>query len=165
MDNYLNQFSRGVSRGTAIIATLCAFAMILSLLNGVFYRYVLNDAPSWTDEVAVLAFSWSVMLFASVLVQENGHVRITLLLSALPAFLEKVLEKLSILLVLAFGALMLWAGWQFTLFTADQVSPTLRYPLWIRSAAIPISGFLIVLHSLVLLVNPSRSQAVKEVTP
>ena len=85
--------------------------------------------------------------------------------ASLQASLEKVLDKFSILLVLAFGALMLWAGWQFTLFTAGQVSPTLRYPLWIRSAAIPVSGFLIVLHSLVLLVNPFRSQAVKEVTP
>lgn len=165
MHNYLNTLSRGVSRGTAILATLCALIMIFSLLDGVFYRYILNDSPSWTDEVAVLAFSWSTMLFASVLVQEKGHVRITLLLSSLPAFLEAVLDKLSLLLVLAFGALMLWAGWQFTVFTADQVSPTLRYPLWLRSAAIPVSGFLIVLHSLVLLLNPFRTQTVKEVTP
>lgn len=165
MHNYLSKLSQGISRGTAILATLCALIMIFSLLDGVFYRYILNDSPSWTDEVAILAFSWSVMLFASVLVQEKGHVRITLLLSLLPPSLGALVDKLSMLLVLGFGALMLWAGWEFTMFTADQVSPTLRYPLWIRSAAIPVSGLLIVIHSLVLLVHPFNLQANEEVAP
>lgn len=158
MQTVITKLSRVISRLTAALATLCALVMIFSLLDGVFFRYVFNSAPAWTDEVAVLAFSWSTLLFASVLVQEQGHVRITILLTALPFALERFIEKLGVLLVLIFGVLLAWAGWQFVLFTANQVSPTLRYPLWVQTAAVPICGVLVFLHSLALLLGSSGEQ-------
>lgn len=162
MNKYLENVSKWISRGTAVLAALCLLIMVFSLLDGVFFRYVLNASLTWSDEVAVLAFSWSIFLFSSVMVQEQGHVRITLLLSALPRPLEVSLEKISCILVLLFGALMVWAGWQFVGFTATQVSPALRYPLWLQTAAIPVSGALIVLHSVVLLFQPVPAKASEE---
>lgn len=147
------RLSRAISKCTAALATVCALIMIFSLLDGVFFRYVFNSAPAWTDEVAILAFSWCTLLFASVLVQEQGHVRITVLLSAFPVALERFFDKASVVLVLLFSLLLIWAGWQFVEFTADQVSPTLRYPLWLQSAAVPASGVLIFVHSLALLMS------------
>lgn len=161
MRTLISGLSRAISKSTAALATLCALVMIFSLLDGVFFRYVFNSAPAWTDEVAVLAFSWSTLLFASVLVQEQGHVRITVLLNALPITLERILDKMGLLLVLVFSLLLTWAGWQFVAFTADQVSPTLRYPLWLQSAAVPVSGALIFLHSLALLMSSSANQLTK----
>lgn len=158
------KISKWLSRGTAVLAALCLLTMVFSLLDGVFFRYVLNASLTWSDEVAVLAFSWSIFLFSSVMVQEQGHVRITLLLSALPRPVEISLEKISCILVLLFGALMLWAGWQFVGFTADQVSPALRYPLWLQTAVVPVSGLLIVLHSLALLCHSTPVLATEEKT-
>lgn len=153
MYKLLNAASRQVNVATTILGCICALVMALVLLAGVFYRYVLNESLSWTDEVALLAFSWTVFLFASVLVREQLHVRITLVVDLLPAPLRALVERLGIVLVMAFAALMLWAGWQFTAFTAYQVSPALRYPLWLQGSAVPISGALILLHALPLLIR------------
>lgn len=58
------------------------------------------------------------------------------------------------LLIFGFGLLMIWTGWNFAEFTAGQVSPAIRYPVWIKNAAVPASGFLISIHALILVVRP-----------
>ncbi|WP_313499770.1 TRAP transporter small permease [Stutzerimonas nitrititolerans] len=161
MFRLLETGSRRLAAVTAALGAACALIMSLSLLLGVFYRYVLNASLTWTDEVALLAFSWTIFLFASVLVRGFAHVRVTLVLGMLPATLRFMLERLNLLLVAAFGALMLWAGWNFAGFTAQQVSPALRYPLWLQGSAIPVSGALILFHATVLLLSP-REHLAKE---
>jgi len=161
MFRLLETTSRRLAAAAAGVGAACALIMTLSLLLGVFYRYVLNASLTWTDEVALLAFSWTIFLFASVLARGFAHVRVTLVLSMLPAAARFMLERLNLLLVAAFGALMLWAGWNFTGFTAQQVSPALRYPLWLQGSAIPVSGALILFHSIVLLLSP-REHLAKE---
>ena len=134
----------------------CVFAvvMVVTLLLGVFYRYALQSSLAWSDEVALLAFTWTVFLFTSVLVRGYGHVRVTFLLGLLPGPLVEVIERLNVLIVLVFAVIMVWVGYGFAEFTASQVSPAIRYPLWLRNAALPVSGALIVVHALVILLRP-----------
>ncbi|ARB47351.1 TRAP transporter small permease [Alloalcanivorax xenomutans] len=156
MYRYLEAGSKHLAAVTAALGAASALIMTLALLAGVFCRYVLNSSLSWSDEVALLAFSWTVFLFASVLTREFGHVRVSIVVDALPGLPRHLLERGSVILILLFGGLMLWAGWQFTAFTAHQVSPALRYPLWLQGAAVPASGALIVFHALVLLFRPGQ---------
>ncbi|NWO08830.1 TRAP transporter small permease [Chromohalobacter salexigens] len=154
MYRHLDEASRILASTTKYLGAIAALIMILTLLLGVFYRYVLQDSLSWSDEVALLAASWTVFLFASVLVRHFEHVRVTLLLSLLPDRLSGVLERLNVLLVLLFGVAMIWTGYGFMEFTASQVSPAIRYPLWVKNAALPVSGLLISFHAVVLLIRP-----------
>ncbi|MBZ9556522.1 MULTISPECIES: TRAP transporter small permease [Modicisalibacter] len=154
MYRYLDDASRLLARATRYLGAITASIMILTLLLGVFYRYVLQDSLAWSDEVALLAASWTVFLFASELVRRFEHVRVTLLLGWLPGRLAGLLERLNVLLVLLFGMAMLWTGYGFMEFTLGQVSPAIRYPLWLRNAALPVSGLLISFHAAVLLLRP-----------
>lgn len=156
MYNYLDKFGRGLAYGSQVVGALAALIMVASLLLGVFYRYALDDALVWSDEVAALAFTWTVFLFASSLVREGGHVRVTLLIDALPLLAAEILERLIMLLVFGFGMLMLWTGWNFAEFTVGQVSPAVRYPVWFKNAAVPAGGLLISIHAIILLVRPTR---------
>lgn len=155
MYQYLDKLGRGLAFGSQVAGALIALVMVGSLLLGVFYRYVLEDSLVWNDEVASLAFTWTVFLFASALVREGGHVRVTLLVEALPPLISEIVERAIMLLIFGFGILMLWTGWNFAEFTAGQVSAALRYPVWLKNAAVPTSGFLISFHALVLLLRPA----------
>lgn len=156
MHNYLDKLGRGLAYGSQLVGAFAALIMVLSLLLGVFYRYVLEDALVWSDEVAALAFTWTVFLFASSLVREGGHVRVTLLIDALPPVVSELLERGIMLLIFGFGLLMLWTGWNFAEFTVGQVSPAVRYPVWFKNAAVPAGGLLISIHAFILLVRPGR---------
>lgn len=162
MYQYLDKFGQGLAFGSQVIGALAALVMILSLLLGVFYRYVLGDALVWSDEVAALAFTWTVFLVASALVRNGGHVRVTLLVDALPPLPGELVERGIVALVMALGLIMLWTGWNFAEFTAGQVSPAVRYPIWLESAAVPVGGALIAIHALILLVRPRPIHASAE---
>ena len=80
----LDTAGRWVVNISHFLGALSALIMLGSLLIGVFYRYVLNASLAWSDEVAILAFIWTIFLFSSALVRDFGHVRVALLLDALP---------------------------------------------------------------------------------
>ena len=96
MYQYLDKFGNALALGSQAVGVVTALAMIGSLLLGVFYRYVLGDALVWSDEVAALAFTWTVFLFASALVRTGGHVRVTLLVDSLPALLGELDEHVMV---------------------------------------------------------------------
>ncbi len=162
MYRYLDKVGQYLAYGSQVAGALTASVMVGSLLLGVFYRYILGDSLVWSDEVASLAFTWTVFLFASTLVRDHGHVRITLLVDALPPLISEVVERSIMLLILGFGLLMLWTGWNFAEFTSGQVSPAVRYPVWIKNAAVPGSGLLISFHALVVVLRPAPIRNVGE---
>jgi TRAP-type C4-dicarboxylate transport system permease small subunit len=134
-----------------VLSVLTAFVMLSSLILGVFYRYVLNDALTWTEEVAMLCFSWSIFLTAALMVRENGHVRVELIEAMLPARLRWLLNKLIWVLIALVGAYMAWTGYQFIFLTMGQSSPAIRYPVWIRDISFSVGGVLIAFYALVQL--------------
>lgn len=164
MYHYLNKMGRGLALGSQVAGAIIALIMVISLLLGVFYRYVLDDSLVWSNEIASLCFTWTIFLFASALVRDHAHVRVTLLIDALPPLVTELIERSVVLLILGFGLLMVWTGWDFAAFTAGQVSPAIRYPVWVGNAAIPVSGMLISFHALVLLLRPSSIRNLGEHT-
>jgi len=75
----------------------------------VFARYVLNDSPSWTEPVALLAMKWAMMLGAAAGVRAEAHFGFFILVQQAPPAIGRALVALSRLVILATGALL--AAW------------------------------------------------------
>ena len=163
MYRHVDTAGRWVVRISYLLGATSALVMLGSLLVGVFYRYVLDASLAWSDEVATLAFIWTIFLFSSALVRDFGHVRVALLLDALPRVAAEVFERAIVILVLIFGYILLTTGWDYAEFTANRVSAAVRYPMWLQTAAIPVCGGLIAFHALVLLLRPSWIRDMPEV--
>ena len=161
MYRYLDAFSQRLATLSQFLGAVSALVMVFTLLLGVFFRYVLQNSLSWSDEVALLAASWTTFLFSSALVRQFEHVRVTLILSIMPDVLSGFLERINVLFVFLFGLAMLWTGYGFMEFTFSQVSPAIRYPLWVKNSALPVGGALICIHSIVLLIRPSSLNALR----
>lgn len=153
----LRQGSRLLARLSIWLILLAAVVMIGSLLLGVFFRYVVQSSLSWSEEVAILGFTWVVLLTASLGVREDSHVRITLIDDILPAKPRWALAQLILLAIAAFGLVMVWTGYTFIEFTLGQVSPAVQYPSWLMNSAVPVSGALITVHALARLQRFSSS--------
>ncbi|MFA7505447.1 MAG: TRAP transporter small permease [Burkholderiaceae bacterium] len=122
--------------------------MVSSLLLGVFFRYVLQDSLTWSDEVAMLCFSWVTLLAAALLVREGGHVRVELIEAALPWSLIRALRILIGLGIFGVGLYMTWSGWSFLELTQGEYSAAIRYPAAWRNVSLPVSGVLIMIFSI-----------------
>ena len=130
--------------------------MTVAILCQVFMRYLFNDPPSWTEELALLFFSWSMLLMLAVGVREMFHVRMDFILQWLPRTGNQVLERFIDLCTAGFGAFLAWSGLDYCLFMVGSTSAAIGYPITVLYSAAPVCGVLIFLFSLELLLNPQR---------
>src|ERR671910_2027907 len=91
----------------------------------VFCRYVLNDSPSWTEPGSVMLMSWFIFLGAAVGIRENNHLGFDVLLYVLPKSGKRVLRMISDVVILAFGAGMIWYGGALISLTWNTTLPSL----------------------------------------
>jgi len=136
------------------IALLCKVVtgvalVVLTVIFGwlVFGRYVLNATPTWVEQVALLLVMLIAFLGAAVGVHEHTHLSVSILRSSVPDRVRTVLVVLSDLAMAGFGCLMLWYGWQLTVFKWGSLIPLIQVPEGLRSLPLTIGGGLILLFS------------------
>jgi TRAP-type C4-dicarboxylate transport system permease small subunit len=151
----IDRASAALNRIAIFLAVIMAVLMIGCLCAEVFFRYVLRHSLPWSEEVALLLFTWVVLLFGSIGVREAFHVRISLVVNLLPERGRIWLERLTLLAIAAFGILLLKAGWDMALRNWTQVAPATRYPLPLLYGSIPVMGALIALHACARMIRPN----------
>lgn len=80
----------------ATMAIVC-----LLLIVQVFFRYVLNSPLIWSEECARYMFVWTVMLGLGYNVRTKNNISVSLLTSRLPGAIQRGLEYITDLVVLA----------------------------------------------------------------
>jgi len=122
--------------------------MLVALSMQVAMRYVFNVALSWSEELSLALFTWSVLLAAALGVRNSAHVRLTLLLDRLPARGRRLLERLIHVATIAFGVYLAWGGLDYFMGTRGMKSAAIAFPMELLYAAAPLFGALIALFAL-----------------
>jgi len=118
--------------------------LISILLLQIFFRYVLNDALQWTDELAVYTLVWTVFIGAFMLIRNWEHITITVFANMLPFRGRAIMFIVVKLLCMVFIGLAVWYGFEMVLQSAHRNSPSLGFSTrWIK-LAIPVSAVLMV---------------------
>ena len=114
----INTFILRIGRQFAWIAILL---MVIVIIIQVFFRYVLNNALPWPDEVARFLMLWMTGLIAPSAYRWGGFVSIDMLQRFLPKILSNILVfliliiSLSVLLIgFEMGLKHINAGWIFS---------------------------------------------------
>lgn len=71
-----------------VMCTLCLVALVSSVLLQVVLRYFFSTAAVWAEETAVYGMIFAVYLGASMAIRDRSHIRITMLINALPRKLQ-----------------------------------------------------------------------------
>ncbi len=137
------KFNQLLSHVLTWIATVLLGGFVLTILLGVFYRYVLNAPLVWSEELARNLNIWSVFLGATVALYEIDHLRVDILDRSVERWPHALRALLSLLLIAA-EALFAWSlvlgGWHMTLDRWDVPLTTLPINQgWIYLAA-PLSA-------------------------
>ncbi len=113
----------------------------------VFGRYVLNETPTWVEQLALLLICYITFLGAAVGIHEQSHLGVTLLRDALPPKLRQLLFLLTDLVLAVFGAVMLIASLELFEFGWSTLLPMLNIPESIRTASAVACGGLMVIFA------------------
>lgn len=127
----LERFNNVVLAIGRIISMAALAIMVCLILGQVFFRYVLNDAPNWTEEAARFGMLWMTGLMAPLAYRMGGFVAIDMLERALPRALAAFLT-LTLLGISLWVLLIAWdKGWNNHVdsLSGRGASASLRLPL------------------------------------
>ncbi|SPF80257.1 TRAP transporter small permease [Pseudoprimorskyibacter insulae] len=114
----------------------------------VFGRYVLNDTPTWVEQLALLIVVWIAFLAAAVGIRRNSHLAVDFIRDAMPGPLRRACVLLSIAALLFFGVVMAWQGYVMFERTAQREIPLLGVSEGWRAVPVALSGAMIALFCL-----------------
>jgi TRAP-type C4-dicarboxylate transport system permease small subunit len=117
--------------------------MFVCIAVQVVMRYVFGNALSWSEELALLMFSWAALGGLALGVHEGFHVRLTLILDPLPAGARAWAVRAIELLTAASGAYLVWSGWRYVDITRGGTSAAIAYPIELLHGIAPLAGLFV----------------------
>lgn len=130
---------------TAIVAVLAVI-----LISAVFYRFVLDNAISWSEEGSKYLMVWLTFLGAPIALRHAAHINIDLLVKLFPPRGRQTFYLVINLIIIATMGVMLVKGWAFAELGARQVASSFNFSMVWMYVAIPIGSALTILVAIEL---------------
>jgi TRAP-type C4-dicarboxylate transport system permease small subunit len=144
----LRAATRAIDTLARTVIWLLTGAMVVLVTLQVFFRYVLNAALSWPEELTRYFMIWSGLLAAVYAHQEGQHVGVTILPDRVGPRARKALVVLGHLAIAGFCLLIAVQGVRALASYAEIQSTALRIPMHYVYSAVPVSFSLLALVSL-----------------
>jgi len=133
------------------VAAIGLLLMLVQVCTEIVLRDFFNTSFLWSEEVARYLMIWSVYFGAAAAVGTNGHLRIEMLIDAVPPRVRHVLDGIAQFWVLAFSLAITYAGYSMVRdsFASGMVSADSNLPFqlgWVQ-LVIPITFALSAIHA------------------
>lgn len=138
--------SEGVRKAENFMGIFTVLAMIALIVLQVTFRYVLDSALAWTEELNRLAMVWLSCTGAAIATRERAHVQIDVLYERVSETSQKLFRALGHLVVISFSLFMVVYG---SILVAGQFANrvgALDLPLAVFFIPLPVSGALFLFH-------------------
>ena len=118
-----------------ILTVVCFLVLAALIFFQISGRWLGLKNIGWTDEMISCFTTWMVFLGLAYMCERDGHIRITMLQDALPAWMKTALMIVVRLVNVACGVAMAYSGFIWTRSTATKITPTLQisYNIWYSS--------------------------------
>jgi TRAP-type C4-dicarboxylate transport system permease small subunit len=139
-----------------LLVIVVVAVLVVDVLWQVFTRFILKNPSTWTEELAVFMLIWVSLLGAAVALNRGAHLGIDYFVGKLSPKKRLYTEIFVFLCVSAFSlTVMVIGGIDLVSSTLklEQVSPALGVKVGYVYLAVPISGFFLVLYSVIGLVE------------
>jgi TRAP-type C4-dicarboxylate transport system permease small subunit len=157
----MTRFCAWVAKASLMLAVALLIVLILCVQWQVFGRYVLNDTPTWAENLALLLVLFVTAFGLAVGVRDAGHIGLESLVVLLPTQWQHRIEILIHGLVGLFGVLMVQGGWTWASAKWAEKKPMLPVPDGIDYIPLVIAGVLVTLFSIEHMVALWRGQKVE----
>ncbi len=130
------------------LAVTCLMGIVGVVLISVIWRYVFNDAPSWSEPVALMLVINVAMFGAAAGVRDEGHIGMESLVGLLPKKMQFVIGNIVGILTIVFGVLLCWGCSLMADSVWDIAIPTLGISQAFRYIPCVVAGALIILFAI-----------------
>lgn len=148
----LENFGERLGKLTLFVVIILTGILVVTVLTGVFFRYIIRDSLSWTEELARYLMIWAALLAVSVGIKDKEHVGIQLLIKQFPPRITKIITFIVYLVTIVFLAVLTVKGYQVAVRAKNQLSLALNISMYWPLMSIPVSGVLAIIQQLIQLI-------------
>ena len=146
----------------ATIGCVLSIALIVSI--SVFFRYVLNNSITWSEEIAKYLMVWMVFVGAPVAMVQSRHIAIEMFPNLFRPRIRALIFLIVNLLIVLTMAFWTYRGFTYTVGGMSQVMSSFdKIPLGVVFASIPfgscimmIISFQISLNQILVIIDPEK---------
>ncbi len=131
----------------AVVAIMAAMTAIVFVQ--VIYRFVLNNALSWPEEISRYMMIWVCFLGSAIAVKRGEHIGVTFIRERIPAKAQVAVSLLVNICVLLFLGCTTYYGIQLAKNVAMQRAPASRISMLWAYSSIPVGCLIMFIHTLV----------------
>ena len=131
-----------------LLASVAITIVVLSAFYGVISRYILNNPVAWSNEIATIAFTWTVFLGAAAAWKRDKHIHLDLVYDFLPKKIKIVSDLLKNLILAVFFVFVLYLSIQFTITAYNKPTAILRIPFSYVDVPVVIFFISIIIRSI-----------------
>jgi len=122
------------------IGVFFLLTQVIVVVYVVFGRFVLNKAPVWGEEIALLSMIW-LSLFSAVIAEiDSAHINISLIDKVLSYRAIEIRDLVFHLMNTAFSLVLVIEGFKLVFKLRHAVMPGSGLPLWILYLSVPASS-------------------------
>lgn len=92
------------------LGTVFVWLSLAAISIQVFYRYVLNNATTWSDTVAATSLAWMTFIAGTAAVRRNENIAVSFAVDRFGPRARKVVDTFGHLVVLAFALALTYSG-------------------------------------------------------
>lgn len=128
--------------GTGLVVLIAIFGWL------VWGRYIMNDTPTWVEQLALILVVWITFLGAAAGVWGRTHLSVDFLRDAFPGPIAMAMKWLALIGVLIFAICLGWQGYILAENTWGRTVPMLGISEGMRAVPMAICGALSALFTL-----------------
>jgi C4-dicarboxylate transporter, DctQ subunit len=110
-----------------IVVPITAFViMFITFILQVFFRYVVNHPLTWTQEIIVVGFTWTVLFGACYTMRNRSHVKFTMIYDKLKPKKAALFRMLGNIIIAGTFITLIIPSYNYSLFVGYQKTGVIR---------------------------------------
>jgi TRAP-type C4-dicarboxylate transport system permease small subunit len=158
MEISVQRFDRVLTRIENVLAAGALGLATIIAIVAVILRYAFGTFLFWSEEAIIYLIIYSTFLGAVITLRHNEHVNVDIFAVFLKERGKRMVALLGGAMTLVYLGAIGFFAWLllFEPFSTATVTPSLKLPLWVVEAAVPIGLTLMFLRALEILVRTAR---------
>jgi len=149
----ISNISNYIEKFTNVLVNIILILMVFVGFLHVFYRYVLNDSLSWSDEFLIYSLSYYCLLSASIILKKKGHIGIVFIRDKMPENIKKYFLRISDFIEVFVSLIVSIFGIKLIFEVQDQITPALQIKIGIPLFAVALSFIFMLVYALEHVIN------------
>jgi TRAP-type C4-dicarboxylate transport system permease small subunit len=149
-----------IRRGVDLVAGLLFIYMLIAIMAQILGRYIFGYSIAGTEETAIFAQVWLVLLGAGIAMRNRQHVGVDVLIRRAPEIVQRFTRLASFALGLWFLGVVFVGSFSLLAIGMMVQSAALRWPMTVPYAALPVGISYFILEfsiaSLPEIIRPSK---------